>query len=503
MGKKRKSNNKAADEFFNMIETIIYYFFAFNAKVLWTGLRTSSMKIIVGAVLWGIIFSLPVVWFDGHLTFLHWLSPKLFHGNLLVNLKDYGFFRNLIALTGFFTVGLIWIRGFLKTLAFTKYQNRLDGVGLKNGQGNKARVTNLYFGEHGHKIVEVRAFGIGIDKFQKAQRDLEAAFGSPIAEITQGEKIGRVHIVLGKVYFPELVTFEDLEDNLFGQEDFLIGESKEGVLRERIKRLPHMLVVGTTGGGKSVFFKQALLGLLKSSPSLQLYLIDLKGGLEFRSFAVLPNVKVVKTIEDAVAVLSGVKEEMESRFEYLEKYDKDEIAPCRDKKDRIIVGIDEASVLYSQVSRDSEDYPLIVKARTLTEHIAKLSRAAGIHLIMATQKVTKETIDTRIQENISGRMCFKLNTLEGSIRVLGNKSACELPNIPGRGIWQLGNTSTVVQAPTMSKKFLKENLEMIAEEYESGEKKLHQKMLENRSVELPHVQTNSESGVKAASFEGL
>ncbi|WP_207748713.1 hypothetical protein, partial [Clostridioides difficile] len=75
-----------------------------------------------------------------------------------------------------------------------------------------------------------------------------------------------------------------------------------------------------------------------------------------------------------------------------------------------------------------DDYELVQEARFLTEHIAKLSRAAAIHLILATQKVTKETVDTRIQENVSGRMCFKLNTTEGSVRMLGHGKAADLPS---------------------------------------------------------------------------
>ena len=244
-------------------------------------------------------------------------------------------------------------------------------------------------------------------------------------------------------------------------------------------------MAGTTGGGKSVYFKQVLLGLLKSSDHLQMYLIDLKGGLEFRPFSTLPNVKVVKTIEDAVTVLTMVKAEMEARFAHLEDSGKEKITPGRGGFDRIIVGVDEASVLYANAAKDSEDYELIVRARNLTEHIAKLSRAAAIHLILATQKVTRETIDTRIQENMSGRMCFKLNTLEGSLRVLGNGKACDLPSIPGRGFWQLGNDLVEVQAPYVDGESLERGIEEVQEEYLLGQKKLRQEMLMDDFQDLP------------------
>jgi S-DNA-T family DNA segregation ATPase FtsK/SpoIIIE len=209
---------------------------------------------------------------------------------------------------------------------------------------------------------------------------------------------------------------------------------------------------------KSFFFKQLLVSLLKCSDHIQLYLIDLKRGVEMRPFASLNNVKVVKENSDAVLLLESIVKEMDRRFKFLEDNKVQEIDPKRDKLDRIFVGIDEASELFivSKTSKEAKDNAN--RARELTDKIAKLGRAAGIHLILATQKVVKETIDTNVQTNINARVVFRVNTIASSMTVLGNKKAAELPQVKGRAIWSVGSQDVVVQVPKLALDEMNEEL---------------------------------------------
>ena len=125
----------------------------------------------------------------------------------------------------------------------------------------------------------------------------------------------------------------------------------------------------------------------------------------------------------------------------------------------------------------------MLQARELTDELAKLARAAGIHLIFATQKVTKETIDTKVQENIGGRMCFRMNSLPGSMTVLGNKKAFDLPDIKGRAIWTNGNNFYEVQAPFISEEDIKEEIELIKTQEENGKFKNFGEMIRIRAHE--------------------
>ena len=194
-------------------------------------------------------------------------------------------------------------------------------------------------------------------------------------------------------------------------------------------------------------------------------------------FAQAPNVQVIKTMDQAVLLLQLVEKEMKDRFAYLEKAQRKQINPEEDKKDRIVVAVDEASVLYMNRSRLDPDYESALEARRLADSISKLSRAASIHLLLATQKLDKQVIPTSVSENISGRMAFRANSLQGSMVVLGTKDACDLPEIPGRGIWNFGTQKIIVQSPYVDEKSIKARCVQIGELFQTGKRKLLNPML--------------------------
>ena len=380
-----------------------------------------------------------------------------------------------------------WSFGIRPFLRSWNYQRKLDFIGLKNARGLSPKIVHVEKLDKHRDSLKIMAAGVGADEIKAKRDQLQSSFGKDIEEIRRLNNPCYVKVVLSTRFLPDYVCFGDHQEELTQNGHFLIGESKKGVAIENIAKLPHMLIAGSTGGGKSQFFKQFLVGLLKSTDHLQMHLIDLKGGLEFKDFSSLPNIKMAKTMESAVSILGKVKKEMQLRFDYLEKKGLNQIDPQRHPFDRIVIGIDEASVLYAQARRDSEDYELVFHARSLTEDIAKLGRAAAIHLVLATQKVSKESIDTRIQENIVGRMCFKTGTPEGSVRVLGNAKASHLPATPGRGIWQFGNNEFEVQAPYLDSNEMKKRLQEVKDEYQYNEKTLKQdfKKEESTASSLP------------------
>lgn len=371
---------------------------------------------------------------------------------------------------------------------FRHYQRALDRLKLGNGEGLGPRIIDIQKSDRFKTKLTIRSVAIGIDRYETKRRDLEATFAEMVDTITTGANPQIIVLHLAKIKLAERCLFQNMEGMLKDPHVFLLGESMKGPLVQSIESLPHMLIAGTTGGGKSVFFKQALLGLLKTSPHLQVYLLDLKRGIEMKEFAALPNVRVAKTEKEAAFLLQKLKEEMDQRFEFLEKKGFKEIRPDRDGLDKIVLGIDEASVLYTKTRSNSEKGNSIHRARELTDELAKLARAAGMHLILATQKVTKETIDTKVQENIGGRLCFKMNTLQGSMTVLGNKMACDLPDIKGRGIWANGQDFIEVQAPFISEEELVEEIETLKSEFTDGKRKIFGKMIEvegkNQSEEI-------------------
>jgi DNA segregation ATPase FtsK/SpoIIIE-like protein len=157
------------------------------------------------------------------------------------------------------------------------------------------------------------------------------------------------------------------------------------------------------------------------------------------------------------------------------------------KRDLIVVGIDEASVLYGKTSLSKAKSELVAKARDLTDEIAKLARAAGIHLIIATQKAIKESLDTKTLENLTGRMVFKMSTHAGSNTALGNVKAYALPDIKGRGIWAGGNKYIEVQTPYLSEIELDEECKEIAEKMKENGLENYQPMIECEVIKSEDV----------------
>jgi len=387
------------------------------------------------------------------------------------------FFKLLLGIPWPFFTGLLigviilfigFILGLKDFKLIQSFQLKLNRIGLMGSEGSFFNVVAVNKIDDYKTTVIIKSVGIGLEKYQLKKSDIESSFAEEVDSIVNGSNPQIVILYLTKKKLPTLVEYGALDGNLIVPHSFIVGESMKGVMTRTLESLPHLLIAGTTGGGKSVFFKQTLLSLLKTTPHLQLYLLDLKRGVEMKDFGELPNVRIAKTEEEACKMLKKIKDEMDRRFEYLEKAGHKEIITQRDGFDKIVVGIDEASVLYSKVKSNATKAHLINAAREYTDELAKLARAAGIHLILATQKVSKETIDTKVQENIGGRVCFRMNTMVNSVTVLGNKKAFELPDIKGRAIWASGNDFIELQCPFISDDELKAEIEVIQEKFNAN-----------------------------------
>lgn len=369
--------------------------------------------------------------------------------------------------------------GFRTWLALAKYQRALTHLGLKTPTGLEPKVARVVELENKQRRILIHAVGLDVAGFRDKKGALEASFNAIVQDIrVTPSNRQMVEILVSDKELPTLVRFDEHAETLRKPYTFLVGETMESFIVADLCEIHHMLVAGATGGGKSVFFKQALVGLLKSSKHLQLYLLDLKRGVEFKVFDTLENVVVAKDEAAALSALQVVVAEMNRRFRYLEEKGFTEIVPGRDGLDRIVVAVDEASVLFTIGKASKESKAVAIGARELTDEIAKLGRAAGIHLILATQKVVKETIDTRVQTNINAKMCFRVNTIASSMTVLNNKKAADLPDVKGRGIWSVGSNDLVVQVPYLDSEAIADEIASLAGKFNGNASPLKQPMLQ-------------------------
>ncbi len=199
-----------------------------------------------------------------------------------------------------------------------------------------------------------------------------------------------------------------------------------------LKKLPHLLIAGTTGSGKSVGINSMILSLLyKNSPdNLKLVMIDPKM-LEFSMYNDIPHLltPVITKAGDAINALSNMVAEMERRYTLMSKTKTKNIENYNEKakKERyekfpyIVVVIDELADLMMTSGKDVE-YSIA--------RLAQMARASGIHLIVATQRPSVDVVTGLIKANLPSRLSYKVGQKVDSKIILDSMGA---ESLLGRG----------------------------------------------------------------------
>lgn len=177
-----------------------------------------------------------------------------------------------------------------------------------------------------------------------------------------------------------------------------------------LKKLPHLLIAGTTGSGKSVGINAMLVSLLyRNSPDdLKLLMIDPKM-LEFSIYNDIPHLltPVITQAKQAILALANMVVEMEKRYKLMSKTKTKNIENYNEKAKRegyetfpyIVVIIDELADLMMTSGKDVEFY---------IARLAQMARASGIHLIVATQRPSVDVVTGLIKANLPSRISFKV-----------------------------------------------------------------------------------------------
>ena len=247
------------------------------------------------------------------------------------------------------------------------------------------------------------------------------------------------NLTIGKVCLRELLESEEFKGR---KTDFTapLGKDVSGTVQMvAIDKAPHMLVAGATGSGKSVCLNDIIVSLLyQNGPDdLKFIMVDPKR-VELGIYTGIPHLLVppITKADEAINALKWAVREMERRLDHLAKFGARDIdaynAKAQERMPKIVIIIDELADLMSQNKRDVE--ALIVR-------LAQMARAAGIHLVLATQRPSVDVITGTIKANIPTRLAFAVASQVDSKTILDIGGAEKL----------LGRGDMLMSTPELSK----------------------------------------------------
>jgi S-DNA-T family DNA segregation ATPase FtsK/SpoIIIE len=242
-----------------------------------------------------------------------------------------------------------------------------------------------------------------------------------------------------------------------------LGKDTEGQpLVYDLAEMPHLLIAGRTGTGKSVCMNAIILSMLmtRRPDEVKMVMIDPKM-LELSEYGKIPHLMhpVVKDMKKAEAILAWAVDKMEERYDLLSRArvrgiagynelspaeiirrvqpaDEDERARLPDRMPYIVIFVDEMNDLMMTMKKEVEGHII---------RLAQKSRAAGIHLVVATQKPTVDVITGLIKSNLPARICFQVSSRSDSRVVLDEMGADKLLG-KGDMLFLQPGTSTLLRA---------------------------------------------------------
>jgi len=273
------------------------------------------------------------------------------------------------------------------------------------------------------------AAGVKVSKIINLSDDIARNTSSESARIATIPGSNTIGIELPNNARENVYLSEILNNPDFKKKDIklpiALGKNISGVpIVGDLASMPHLLIAGTTGSGKSVCINTIILSLLyRHTPDrCKFILIDPKM-LELSTYEGIPHLlcPVITEAKKAASVLGWVVKEMESRYRLMTKEGVRNIDGYNSKHKLpmpyIVVVVDEMSDLMLVAGKEIENY---------IQKLSQMARAAGIHIIMATQRPSVDVITGTIKANFPTRISFQVTSKIDSRTILGEQGAEQL-----------------------------------------------------------------------------
>ena len=358
------------------------------------------------------------------------------------------FAANNIFVTYLLVAGIAVTILILTPLGKRSVQDQLKSIGLVNHSDEIPTLKKKYTDKQNPRVSiwEFTSQGIPLKVWQDKQAAIETVLDVTIVRMENGSGKSRVilHTVPARSDLPAVI---DWKDKYLSNDSFVLvlGESYTGPVTLDLTNIPHILLGGSTGSGKSVLLKLLLMQANKKGATV--CIADFKGGVDF------PPVwhkecRMCFDEQSVLELLTELIEELERRKKLfaaagqanIDRYNKTENQDLR----RYIFACDEIAEMLDKTGLTKEQKEIITKIEGKLSIIARLGRAFGIHLILATQRPDANILSGQIKNNVNCRICGRADNILSQI-ILDNTDAADQIPKTARGRFIL-HDKTVFQA---------------------------------------------------------
>lgn len=387
-------------------------------------------------------------------TILYWLSALVLLGKAMApkgNLIDKLFQPVLCVSIPVIAVSLfvIVVTAFAIPPGASRIAHAFQRASITNAAGEPPLVTGR-FEQNGKPVIEVFTQGVPVTQIQENLEVVESALGSRVTKIEQGKNNQHLllHLAPGDAKLPDKIPLPDtLPDS---PSVVLLGESLDGPVSVDFNRMPHTLVGGSTGSGKTQLIISIIAQLLRKKDArgqiaVDCFVFDFKAGSDFLVSWRKRDCSFSTDAESALIVLSQLVEELQDRKrkfatacdntgERISSLDDFNRLYPDESLRRIVLIVDEIADLTDTTGMDKpekERAAIIVKKLSA---IARQGRAFGINLIISTQRPDVVAVPGVLKNNCDCRVAGKADNVLSQI-ILDNVSASDLIPKDSQGLF--------------------------------------------------------------------
>ena len=310
-------------------------------------------------------------------------------------------------------------------------QDQLKSIGLINHSEVVPELKSKHKDKKNPRISiwEFTSQGIPLKVWKDKKEAIETALDITIVKMKNGSGKSRVLIyaVPAVSDLPDLIKWND---KYLSTQSFILnlGESFTGHVTVDLSRVPHILLGGATGSGKSVLLK--LLLMQANKKGAKVCIADFKGGVDF------PPVwhkecRMCFEEQSTLELLTELTEELERRKQLLKAAGLPNIdhynAATGENLQRYIFACDELAQMLDKTGLTKEQKEIINKIESNLSIIARLGRAFGIQLILATQRPDSTILNGQIKNNINYRICGRADNVLSQIILDKTDAADQIP----------------------------------------------------------------------------